>query len=113
MKPKAPPIVRPLVSTLPMDDPEFRDIVVRFISRLDEQIVAMRTALASKDAHEMAHLAHWLKGAGGTVGFAVLSDLGREMETNVKARDWAQVAEQLDEIATQASRIVVPNLSLT
>ena len=112
LKSRPAPIVLPLVSTLPMDDPEFREIVVRFVSRLEEQIAAMRTALASKDAHEMAHLAHWLKGAGGTVGFSILSELGKEMETNVKARDWSRVSEQLGQIEAQAARIVVPNLSL-
>ncbi|MFO1006646.1 MAG: response regulator [Planctomycetaceae bacterium] len=112
MKSQPAPIGLPLVSTLPMDDPEFREIVVRFVSRLEGQIVAMRTALASKDAHELAHLAHWLKGAGGTVGFSILSDLGREMETNVKARDWARVAAHVDEIEAQTARIVVPNLTL-
>jgi CheY-like chemotaxis protein/HPt (histidine-containing phosphotransfer) domain-containing protein len=105
-------ITLPLVSTLPMNDPEFREIVVRFITRLEDQLAAMRAALAVKDLQEMAHLAHWLKGAGGTVGFAILSTLGRDMEANVKARDWSKVAVQLDELESHTARIVVPDLSL-
>ncbi len=102
----------PLVSTLPMNDPEFREIVIRFVSRLDEQLKKMRTALAAKDTQELAHLAHWLKGAGGTVGFAILSELGRDLETNVKSRNWPQVATQLEQLERHVARIVVPDLSL-
>ncbi len=42
--------LRPLVSTLSMNDPEFREIVVRFVGKLDHQLAAMRSALANKDA---------------------------------------------------------------
>ena len=52
-----------------MDDPEFRRIVAGFIQRLREQAVAMQAAWERRDLEELARLAHWLKGAGGTVGF--------------------------------------------
>ena len=103
---------RPLVSTLPMNDVEFRDIVVRFVSRLDTQLLKMRSALAEKDAQELANLAHWLKGAGGTVGFGILSELGRDLETTVKARHWAGSADLLDQLESHSQRIVVPEMSL-
>ena len=103
---------RPLVSTLPMNDVEFREIVVRFVTRLDGQILKMRAALAEKDAQELANLAHWLKGAGGTVGFGILSDLGRDLETAIKARHWEGSAELLDQLESHSQRIVVPAMSL-
>ncbi len=102
----------PLVSTLPMNDIEFREIVVRFIDRLDVQIEKMRVALASKDAQELANLAHWLKGAGGTVGFGLLSIVGKDLEATVKSRDWSGAGDQLDQLEGHARRIVVPELSL-
>ena len=105
-------VSRPLVSTLPMNDVEFREIVVRFIDRLDVQIHKMRAALAEKDAQELANLAHWLKGAGGTVGFGILSELGRDLETTVKARHWAGSADLLDQLESHSQRIVVPEMSL-
>jgi PAS domain S-box-containing protein len=103
---------RPLVSALPMNDAEFRDIVVRFVTRLDAQLLKMRAALADKDAQELANLAHWLKGAGGTVGFGVLSELARGLETAIKARHWAGAGNLLDQIESHAQRIVVPEMSL-
>ena len=103
---------RPLVSTLPMNDAEFREIVVRFVGRLDAQLLKMRAALADKDAQELANLAHWLKGAGGTVGFGILSELGRDLETSVKARHWSGAGDLLDQIEAHSRRIVVPEMSL-
>ncbi len=103
---------RPLVSTLPMNDPEFRDIVIRFVDRLESQIATMRAALSAKDAHQLANLSHWLKGAGGTVGFGILSELGRDLETSVKARDWFQMGDLLDQLEAHSRRIVVPDLSV-
>jgi PAS domain S-box-containing protein len=105
--------LRPLVSTLPMNDPEFREIVVRFVGKLDHQLAAMRSALANKDAQELACLAHWLKGAGGTVGFGVLSEVARELETQVRARNWDSAGEYLELIEAVSARIVVPEGSLT
>jgi CheY-like chemotaxis protein/HPt (histidine-containing phosphotransfer) domain-containing protein len=104
--------VCPLVSTLPMNDAEFREIVVRFIDRLDAQVEKMRVALADKDAQELANLAHWLKGAGGTVGFGILSTVGKDLEATVKSRDWAAAGDLLDQLEAHARRIVVPELSL-
>jgi PAS domain S-box-containing protein len=115
-KAPTPPVseeIRPLVSTLPMNDPEFREIVVRFVGKLDHQIAAMRSALANKDAQELSGLAHWLKGAGGTVGFGVLSEIAKELETQVRARNWDSTGEYLELIEAVAARIVVPEGSLT
>jgi len=105
--------LRPLVSTLPMNDSEFREIVVRFVGKLDHQLAAMRTALANKDAQGLASLAHWLKGAGGTVGFGILSEVARELEIQVRARNWDSAGEYLELIEAVAARIVVPEGSLT
>lgn len=101
--------IRPLMSTLPMDDAEFREIVIRFVGKLDGQIEQMRTALANKDAQELAGLAHWLKGAGGTVGFGVLSEIAKELESKVKERAWDTVEEYIILIEAVASRIMIPD----
>ncbi|MGE0377705.1 MAG: ATP-binding protein, partial [Planctomycetaceae bacterium] len=59
-----------IVSSLPMDDADFRAIVSSFGARLREQLDRMHAALEILDYQALAGLAHWLLGAGGTVGFA-------------------------------------------
>ncbi|MHC5004688.1 MAG: Hpt domain-containing protein [Planctomycetota bacterium] len=80
----------PLVSTLPMDDPEFREIVEEFVAKLGERIRAMRHAWETRDLDELARLAHWLKGTGPTAGFAALADPSAALEQ--AAREQAEEA---------------------
>ena len=61
-----------LFSTLPTEDPDFREIVEEFIPRLHDQLAAMQRALDAQDLPELARLAHWLKGAGGRRDFPLL-----------------------------------------
>ncbi|RLS52970.1 MAG: response regulator [Planctomycetota bacterium] len=102
------PLEQPLYSSLPMEDSEFREIVIRFVDRVDGQIKKMRAAMTDRDAQQLAQLAHWLKGAGGTVGFGLLSEQARSLEESVKTRQWDSAAEQLASIEATVQRIVVP-----
>ena len=101
---------RPLVSTLPMDDIEFREIVIGFVKRLHEQLDAMRSAFAENDMAELAGLAHWLKGAGGTVGFAAFSGPSRQLEEAAKSGAVEEISKLLREIGQLADSIRVPEV---
>ena len=98
-----------LVSTLPTDDSDFREIVEEFVARLHEQIDLMQQALSTGDLAELARLAHWLKGAGGTAGFGVLTDAAERLEELVKRGHAGPIKAALDEIGDLAGRIAVPS----
>jgi HPt (histidine-containing phosphotransfer) domain-containing protein len=89
----------PLVSKLPMDDPEFREIVVEFVDRLQEKLSAMALAYAEGDLSGLAGLAHWLKGAGGTAGFPAFTVPARGLEQAARANELDQIESLLAEIA--------------
>lgn len=76
-----------MVSTLPCDDPEFRDIVVQFVEVLSTKLDAMCTAWELARYDELANLGHWLKGAGGTVGFPAFTEPARRLEQAAKRED--------------------------
>ena len=97
-----------LVSTLPMDDPEFREIAEEFSQRLGEQLVAMKHAWESGDVAELGALAHWLKGAGGTVGFPAFTEPAEHLEQLAKSEQTGQIDATIAEIAELAGRIAVP-----
>lgn len=99
-----------VISSLPGDDPDFREIVVEFVERLQMKLTAMEEALRTGDLKNLADLAHWLKGSGGTAGFADLTEPARRLEQLVKQRQVAQAREQFAAICGLASRIVVPAL---
>jgi len=88
--------VTPLTSTLLESDPKFRAIVARFLPRLSEETVALRTALETDDMRSIARIAHWLKGSGGTVGFSAFNAPAARLEDFAIASDRASVARELD-----------------
>jgi PAS domain S-box-containing protein len=102
-RPDGPPIVSRLAS-----HPKLRPAIRRFAGRLDEQLTAMDAARAAGDFKELAALAHWLKGAGGTVGYDDFTAPARNLETLAKAGDGKGADAALREIRGLALRLVAP-----
>jgi PAS domain S-box-containing protein len=98
----------PLRSSLPMEDAEFREIVTDFIPHLEEQIVQMHLLLQQKDYEGLGRLAHWLKGAGGTVGFREFYDPSLQLERAAKNRDDVAMQQWLTVISKVAEAIELP-----
>ena len=98
-------------STLPTDDVDFCEIIAEFEVRLREQLSAMRAAFAAGNIAELAFLAHWLKGSGGTAGFHEFTDPAKELERLIKtAAPDESIVGVLAEIEAIADCIVVPPL---
>jgi two-component system, sensor histidine kinase len=87
-----------LISTLPLDDAEFRDIVDEFVARFQGRLAAMHAALEKEDTIELKSHAHWLKGAGGTAGFQPLTDTAFELELALAAGDALGCTRALKEL---------------
>jgi PAS domain S-box-containing protein len=96
-----------LVSRLSTQNPRIRAIIEKFIERLDAQLGAMTRAWNNRDFDELANLAHWLKGAGGTVGFDAFTEPATNLEQRAKARSEAQIEDVLIVLRHLAERIVV------
>ena len=98
----------PIESTLPTEDPEFQAIVASFVERLRQRVAALGSALDAQKFDVIADEAHWMAGAAGTVGFAVLTDSARELERAAKARSTSDLTLCLIEIEGLVSRFVIP-----
>ena len=99
----------PITSRLGHDNSKFAKVISRFIGRLEVQLPAMDEALWARDSEELAKLAHWLKGAGGTVGFDVFVEPASELELAAKSGDFPAIEHQLGKIHGLAARIYHPN----
>ncbi|BCR04257.1 hybrid sensor histidine kinase/response regulator [Desulfuromonas versatilis] len=108
VQPVPPAEARPIVSRLPMSNEKFRSIVGRFVARLGEQLEAMERAVASDDFAAVAELAHWLKGAGGTVGFGVFTEPAVELESFAKQGDRERVVQVVAGLRNLEARLVNP-----
>jgi HPt (histidine-containing phosphotransfer) domain-containing protein len=66
----------------------------------------MEGALETRDFDELARLAHWLKGAGGTVGFDAFTEPARELEQHVQAKSADKSKEAIAVLQALFARIV-------
>lgn len=101
-------IRRPIHSTLPLDIPEFREIVEAFVGCMDDTMQSLREAQARMDYQEVREIAHRLKGTGGTVGFAAFTEPSRKLQHAAEERDDATIDAMLLELEEISSRIELP-----
>jgi len=104
-------VAEPIFSDLPMDDEEFREIVVEFTERLSSKLNEMRDGLQNGDLDEVASLAHWLKGSGGTAGFGEFTLPAIQLEQAAKNGQQQEAEQALVQIEGLTCRISVPDLS--
>ena len=100
-----------LRSTLPTDDPDFCEIVDEFVHRLRDRIGSIRDAWAQGELDELAKLAHWVKGSGGTAGFSVLTTPATELEQAARGRQLDDVAGAISSLQDLVDRIASPRES--
>jgi PAS domain S-box-containing protein len=95
----------PIVSSLPLDDPEIQLIVSRFVEKLGPRLEEMCQAHQRRDFDKLAELSHWLKGSGGTVGFAEFTDPAKRLESLAKAKNVTEIGPVLRELLEIAAAI--------
>lgn len=101
----------PIHSTLlDDDDPEFVEIVAGFVEKLSSQLDLMRAATKVGDFKQLSELGHWLKGAGGTMGFAEFTAPSRQLEEAAKAQDAETAKLLIAGLQTLHDRIELPDV---
>ena len=69
----------PIRSELPFDDPEFREIIRGFVNKLRLEMTELQRVWERRDFDEVARIAHWMKGAAGTMGFSAFTEPGLKL----------------------------------
>jgi len=82
-------------------------VVEKFISRVHEQFTLMQDAHTKEDFEELAGLAHWLKGSGGTIGFDQLSKPAKTLEDSARASNQEDCGRDLQHIKSIIDRLRV------
>ena len=91
----------------PTDDPEIREIVVEFLETLALSIEQMGAANHAHNYDELVRLAHWLKGAGGTVGFDCFTEPAKQLEQYAVDRSDEQIEQTLERLRSLEQVLVV------
>ncbi len=100
----------PIECSLPLEDPDFFEIVRGFVERMDARVPQMREELAQGRLHELAQSAHWLKGAGGTVGYAALTQPSRNLLAAAGAGNTSECDRWISNIESIRQRMIVPEV---
>lgn len=98
----------PVRSTLPVEIPEFREIVEAFLDDLPNILGKLDSAWASGDYSELREVAHKLKGTGGTVGFREFTGPAETLQNDAAAQRGDRVEDLLREIREIADAIEMP-----
>ncbi|WP_333856445.1 ATP-binding protein [Denitromonas sp.] len=93
-------------------NPRLHPVIGKFIQRMHEQGPRIEAAHHAADFTELAGLAHWLKGAAGTVGFDAFTDPAAELEAAAKAADAAACQQWIDQISALTARMTAPNSTI-
>ena len=96
----------PIVSHL-LSQPGLGHIVARFVSQLPAKLTEMDAAAERGDMSALSALAHWLKGAGGSMGFDELFDPAKALEDAAEAGDSGAATSVLSQLHGLERRILL------
>src|SRR5262245_22354341 len=86
---------------------DLEQLVTRFLTRKQGELVLMREALAAYDFETIRRLGHDLKGAGEGFGFPELSILGAKFELAARAADAELIAVHITTMERYLKRLQV------
>ncbi|ASJ75284.1 hybrid sensor histidine kinase/response regulator [Granulosicoccus antarcticus] len=95
----------PIVSTLSGVSAEFAELVTSFTNMLGDKLQEMSDAFDRQNYRDLANLAHWLKGTGGTVGFDCFTHSAGQLETAAIDGDTTLVMASMHELWKTAARV--------
>jgi len=100
-------------SKLPMDDEEFREIVVEFIDRLDGQLQQLQSASAAGDHETIEQIAHMIKGSGGSAGFPAFTKPANQLMLLARNGESNGTDALIDELVSLSARLDRPDTLAT
>lgn len=89
-------------------NPSYHPVITRFVERFQSRVSEIESLQQASNYSELALVAHWLKGAGGSVGFDVLTELGQQLEEAAKMSRGEDISELVSSLRGVAGRIVAP-----
>jgi PAS domain S-box-containing protein len=97
----------PVVSRL-AGHPKLGAVARTFGLKLPAEVLKMQNALVVRDFAQLAELAHWLKGAAGSVGYDLFTEPAQRLEKAAKTQDLQLASESLIAVGSLATRLELP-----
>ncbi len=100
--------VVPILSTHPVELPNFAELISDFLEELAGRIDQMQAALLNADCDSLREHAYWQKDAGGSAGFGCLTVPSYQLEQASVDRQLPTVSSLLAEIEELSHRLEDP-----
>ncbi|HEY8240801.1 MAG TPA: ATP-binding protein [Kiritimatiellia bacterium] len=88
-------------------NPRIADLVPEFLQNRRRDVIAMRDALERSDFATVERLGHGMKGAGGSWGFQVITDIGAALEQAAESADSDASRKWVGELSGYLDRVEV------
>ena len=88
-------------------DPELKELIPSFLANKRRDVGFLADALVGRDFDAISRLAHRLKGEGGSYGFDLITDLGRELEDAAQSHDARLVQQCIDRLGDYLANVEV------
>ena len=95
----------PILSSLDCDDPEMTELIEAFVEDLPQRVAELRDAYERRDHAALAHVAHNLKGVGGSFGYWIITELAADLEDALREGDDSRTVDLVEELVSTARRI--------
>ncbi len=79
---------------------DLAEMIPGYLQNRGQDLVRLRRALAEADWETLRRLGHRMKGSGASYGFALITELGHELELAARARQGNEVASVLERLST-------------
>jgi CheY-like chemotaxis protein len=98
--------LREVVSDIGGEDPEFLlELIDSYLDNSRSLIQELYTSLAQQNLNLMLHTAHTLKSSSGLVGADELSSLCRELETNLRQKNYENLDIKISKITDEYTNV--------
>ena len=86
--------------------PRFLAIVERFKQKLPVMVIELSEAVRMENWDQVQEKSHDLKGIGGAMGFPQITEIARQMNGQVRDKDYEQVTLTFAELEKQCQNIL-------
>jgi signal transduction histidine kinase/DNA-binding response OmpR family regulator len=96
----------PITSSLLEKEPEFIDIVEKFVSDLPNKFADIKMHVANENWSELRGIVHTLKGSGGGMGYSILTNISGNIEFQIINQNYNDVKSLVNQLEEVCQRIM-------
>ena len=101
----------PIISTIMEEEPEFADIVERYVEELPKVNERLFAFIKKAEWEELKKEVHNIKGCGGNFGFPNLTEIASEMELQILNKNQKELSDLMQKFDTLSQRIYLGHKS--